>query len=106
MNVVLASSVNEQIRQAIADIAEALLYPVLIAAIITLLFVAYELGGLGVEAWKRSQRPKTPFEQTARQAERAPRGEFVCWEEGNHGCSNIPYKARSLMADWLAEQLA
>jgi 2,6-dihydroxypseudooxynicotine hydrolase len=46
-----------------------------------------------------------PWEQTARQAERAPRGEFVCWEEGNHGCSNIPYKARSLMADWLAEQL-
>jgi pimeloyl-ACP methyl ester carboxylesterase len=46
-----------------------------------------------------------PWEQTARQAERAPRGTFVCWEEGNHGCSNIPYKARSLMADWLAEQL-
>ena len=46
-----------------------------------------------------------PWEQTARQAERAPQGRFVCWEEGNHGCSNIPYKARSLMADWLAEQL-
>jgi len=47
-----------------------------------------------------------PWEQTAKQAERAPQGEFVCWEEGNHGCSNIPYKARSLMADWMAEQLA
>ena len=46
-----------------------------------------------------------PWEQTARQAERAPQGRFVCWEEGNHGCSNISYKARSLMADWLAEQL-
>jgi biopolymer transport protein ExbB/TolQ len=68
VNLILASSVNDQIRQAIADIAEALLYPVLIAAIITLLIVAYELGRLGVEAWKRSQRPKTPFEQTAQQA--------------------------------------
>jgi len=47
-----------------------------------------------------------PWEQTARQAERAPQGTFVLWDEGNHGCSNIPYKARSLMADWLAEQLA
>jgi 2,6-dihydroxypseudooxynicotine hydrolase len=46
-----------------------------------------------------------PWEQTAKQAERAPQGEFVMWDEGNHGCSNIPYKARSLMADWLAEQL-
>jgi pimeloyl-ACP methyl ester carboxylesterase len=46
-----------------------------------------------------------PWEQTARQAERAPQGTFVCWDEGNHGCSNIPYKARSLMADWMAEQL-
>ena len=47
-----------------------------------------------------------PWEQTARQAERAPQGTFVVWDEGNHGCSNIPYKARSLMADWMAEQLA
>ncbi|MFL5842115.1 MAG: alpha/beta hydrolase family protein, partial [Thermoleophilaceae bacterium] len=47
-----------------------------------------------------------PWEQTARQAERAPQGTFVCWDEGNHGCSNIAYKARSLMADWLGEQLA
>lgn len=68
MNVILASSINDQIRQAISDIAEALLYPVLVAALITLLMVAYELGRLGVEAFKRSQRPKTPFQQTARQA--------------------------------------
>ncbi|HEX4718301.1 MAG TPA: alpha/beta fold hydrolase [Thermoleophilaceae bacterium] len=46
-----------------------------------------------------------PWEQTAKQAKRAPQGTFVCWDEGNHGCSNIPYKARSLMADWMAEQL-
>jgi pimeloyl-ACP methyl ester carboxylesterase len=46
-----------------------------------------------------------PWQQTARQAERAPQGTFVCWDEGNHGCSNIPYKARALMADWMAEQL-
>lgn len=68
MNLIFAASVNDQIRKAIADISEALLYPVLVAALITLVMVAYELGRLGVEAWKRSQRPKTPFDQTARQA--------------------------------------
>ena len=46
-----------------------------------------------------------PWEQTARQAEEAPRGRFVCFDQGNHGCSNIPYKARPLMADWMAERL-
>lgn len=47
-----------------------------------------------------------PWEQTARQAEEAPNGRFVLYAEGNHGCSNIPYKARPLLADWMAEQLA
>jgi len=47
-----------------------------------------------------------PWESTRRQAEAAPRGEFVLFEDGNHVCANIPYKARPLVADWLAEQLA
>jgi 2,6-dihydroxypseudooxynicotine hydrolase len=47
-----------------------------------------------------------PWESTQRQAEAAPRGEFVLFEDGNHVCANIPYKARPLAADWLAEQLA
>jgi pimeloyl-ACP methyl ester carboxylesterase len=47
-----------------------------------------------------------PWESTRRQAEAAPRGEFVLYEDGNHVCANIPYKARPLVADWLAEQLA
>jgi 2,6-dihydroxypseudooxynicotine hydrolase len=47
-----------------------------------------------------------PWEQTARGAERAPRGEFVLFEDGNHVCANVPYKARPLVADWLREQLA
>lgn len=65
---IFATSVGDQITQAVADVAEALRYPVLIAAMLALLLVAYELGRLGVEAWKRSQRPKTPFDQVARQA--------------------------------------
>jgi pimeloyl-ACP methyl ester carboxylesterase len=47
-----------------------------------------------------------PWEQTRRQAEAAPRGEFVMFDDGNHVCANVPYKARPLVADWLREQLA
>jgi pimeloyl-ACP methyl ester carboxylesterase len=47
-----------------------------------------------------------PWESTRRQAEVAPHGEFVLFEDGNHVCANVPYKARPLVADWLAERLA
>jgi pimeloyl-ACP methyl ester carboxylesterase len=47
-----------------------------------------------------------PWQSTRRQAEAAPRGEFVLFEDGNHVCANIPYKARPLVADWLAARLA
>jgi pimeloyl-ACP methyl ester carboxylesterase len=46
-----------------------------------------------------------PWEQTQRAAEAAPRGEFVLFEDGNHVCANVPYKARPLVADWLRERL-
>ncbi len=46
-----------------------------------------------------------PWESTQRQAEAAPHGEFVLFEDGNHVCANIPYKARPRVADWIAEQL-
>jgi 2,6-dihydroxypseudooxynicotine hydrolase len=46
-----------------------------------------------------------PYEQTQKQAERAPRGEFVLFEDGNHGCANIPYKTRPLLGDWMRERL-
>ena len=46
-----------------------------------------------------------PWEQTKRQADEAPRGEFVLFDDGNHVCNNIPYKYRPLTADWLREQL-
>jgi pimeloyl-ACP methyl ester carboxylesterase len=47
-----------------------------------------------------------PWEQTARAAEEALNGRFVLHEDGNHGCANVPYKTRPLIADWLGEQLA
>ena len=35
-----------------------------------------------------------PWEETKRAADAAPRGEFVLFEDGNHVCANVPYKAR------------
>jgi pimeloyl-ACP methyl ester carboxylesterase len=46
-----------------------------------------------------------PWEQTARQAEETPNGRFVNYPEGNHGVSNMPYRARPVLADWMADQL-
>jgi 2,6-dihydroxypseudooxynicotine hydrolase len=46
-----------------------------------------------------------PWEQTQRQADEAPNGEFVLYDDGNHVCNNIPYKYRPLTADWLREHL-
>jgi pimeloyl-ACP methyl ester carboxylesterase len=46
-----------------------------------------------------------PWEQTARAAQEAPNGHFVLHEDGNHGCANVPYKTRPVIADWLSEQL-
>jgi 2,6-dihydroxypseudooxynicotine hydrolase len=46
-----------------------------------------------------------PWEQTKRQAEEAPGGEFVLYEDGSHVCNNLPYLYRPLAADWLRERL-
>jgi pimeloyl-ACP methyl ester carboxylesterase len=47
-----------------------------------------------------------PWRQTERAARETPKGTFVLFEEGSHVCSNIPYRYRPLVADWMAEQLA
>ena len=47
-----------------------------------------------------------PWQQTERQAQRTPGGEFLCYPDGNHGCSNKPYRARPAIADWMRERLA
>ena len=46
-----------------------------------------------------------PWEQTARQAEETPGATFINYPDGNHGVSNLPYKARPVIADWMADQL-
>jgi dienelactone hydrolase len=46
-----------------------------------------------------------PWEQTKRAADEAPSGRFVLHEDGTHGCANVPYKTRPLVADWMSEQL-
>jgi dipeptidyl aminopeptidase/acylaminoacyl peptidase len=47
-----------------------------------------------------------PWQQTERQARHTAGAEFVCYPDGNHGCSNKPYRARPAIADWLGERLA
>jgi 2,6-dihydroxypseudooxynicotine hydrolase len=46
-----------------------------------------------------------PWTQTQRQADESPLGTFVCFERGNHGVSNLPDRARPVIADWMADQL-
>jgi 2,6-dihydroxypseudooxynicotine hydrolase len=46
-----------------------------------------------------------PWEQTKRQADESPVGEFLLYEEGNHVCNNLPYLYRPFTADWLWEKL-
>jgi pimeloyl-ACP methyl ester carboxylesterase len=47
-----------------------------------------------------------PWQQTQRQADETPGGTFVCFPEGNHGVSNLPSRARPMIADWMADRLA
>jgi dipeptidyl aminopeptidase/acylaminoacyl peptidase len=47
-----------------------------------------------------------PWQQTERQAMQTRGAEFVCYPDGNHGCSNKPLRARPAIADWMCEQLA
>jgi 2,6-dihydroxypseudooxynicotine hydrolase len=47
-----------------------------------------------------------PWRQTERQATETPKGTFVCFPDGNHGVSNLPSKARPMIADWMADQLS
>jgi hypothetical protein len=46
-----------------------------------------------------------PWQQTERQAAEAPNATFVLYDEGTHGNSNVPYRNRPLIADWLGERL-
>lgn len=47
-----------------------------------------------------------PWQQTQRQADETPKGTFVNFPQGNHGVSNMPSKARPMIADWMSDQLA
>jgi dienelactone hydrolase len=47
-----------------------------------------------------------PWRQTERIAREAPNGTFVLYEQGTHVCSNLPYRYRPLVGDWMAERLA
>lgn len=67
-SLIFAASLGDQITQAVADVAAGLRYPVLLTAMFALLVVAYEVGRLAVEAWRRTGGTKAPFPQIARKA--------------------------------------
>ena len=46
-----------------------------------------------------------PWQQTQHQADDTPKGTFVNFPEGNHGVSNLPSRARPMIADWMRDQL-
>jgi 2,6-dihydroxypseudooxynicotine hydrolase len=46
-----------------------------------------------------------PWQQTQRQADETPKGSFVCFPGGNHGVSNLPSRARPMIADWMSDHL-
>jgi pimeloyl-ACP methyl ester carboxylesterase len=45
------------------------------------------------------------WEQAERVVAEAPQAELVMYPEGSHGCHNISYKYRPLVADWMRERL-
>ena len=47
-----------------------------------------------------------PYQSAERMAAEAPNGELWLFPEGNHCCTNIPYKHIPLEADWMKEKLA
>jgi pimeloyl-ACP methyl ester carboxylesterase len=47
-----------------------------------------------------------PWQQTQRQADETPKGTFVNFPAGNHGVSNLPSRARPMIADWMADELS
>jgi fermentation-respiration switch protein FrsA (DUF1100 family) len=49
--------------------------------------------------------PIAPFDGAVRLAEEAPAAKLVVWEDGNHGMTNRAFESRTLMSDWMAEQL-
>jgi 2,6-dihydroxypseudooxynicotine hydrolase len=53
------------------------------------------------------QDPLIPWEQGQRIFDEAGSSDkqFALYEEGNHGCNNVRYKAGPRIADWLAEKL-
>ena len=57
-------------------------------------------------AWSSGSEDRLiPWQQTERQAAEAPNGTFMLYDGGAHGNSNVPYRNRPLIEDWLAEHL-
>jgi 2,6-dihydroxypseudooxynicotine hydrolase len=82
-----------------ADYAEAKA----IAATFTLAGVAIDCPLLVVHSGQDKVCPVAESEKIAAVA--GDHAELVIYPEGNHVCDNISYKARPLMADWMADKL-
>ena len=46
-----------------------------------------------------------PYQHAEQVAAELPNGELVMYPEGNHTCTNIPYKSRPFIADWVATRV-
>ncbi|MGI5461176.1 alpha/beta hydrolase family protein [Streptomyces sp. CA-249302] len=46
-----------------------------------------------------------PWQQTERQAQETPNASFVCYPGGNHILTNLPHRARPMIADWITDQM-
>ena len=46
-----------------------------------------------------------PWQQTERIARETPNAEFLLYEQGNHGCSNLSAQVRPALADWMRDRL-
>ena len=53
----------------------------------------------------RQAGPAHPLAADRTAGDETPHGTFVCFPDGNHGVSNLPSKARPLIADWMADRL-
>ncbi len=49
--------------------------------------------------------PIAPFEGAVQLAQETPTAKLVAYEDGNHGMTNRAFESRTLMSDWMAEQL-
>jgi len=68
MNITTIPIASDRVSQALSGISQALKEPVHVAALLLLAILAFELGRIGMEAWRRVRPGAPPLEQVATRA--------------------------------------